>query len=349
MYCSLAFFAHDLGPFEHFQIFEQSLQKDVTLYVFSTARNRSEEKGLPYSKLSWEDFPPYSAYLCDIATPQSEISRIRKRAPDAYLYLYYDNLEQYVPGGYSKKFAELVEKKEIDGVVFANSRLMDLPLFSAPGKEISLEGKELLGLGYFPLEQAEAFSHHRDLFRHSLRENFCCTHQLSSEKERVFVYFGGNNREYLEHALPAFCKYLRENRASLKETTWIYQQHPGARNHNLDLVKIQPLIADPSLSFYLSRYDLSDVCSLADAAFYYQTSMAAQFALAGIPVAQIGHDTYPDILTRNALIPSITSSSTFERLLTSATPEVPPKDLLLRLLGADGLWKERLQFLVEKK
>ncbi len=50
---------------------------------------------------------------------------------------------------------------------------------------------------------------------------------------------------------------------------------------------------------------------MADAAFYYQTSMGPQFVLAGIPTVQIAHETYQDILVKNKLSPSVTDVEQF--------------------------------------
>ena len=38
-----------------------------------------------------------------------------------------------------------------------------------------------------------------------------------------------------------------------------------------------------------------------DAALYYQTSMAPQFSLLGLPTMQVGHEVYQDVLVKNKL------------------------------------------------
>ncbi len=91
--------------------------------------------------------------------------------------------------------------------------------------------------------------------------------------------------------------------------------------------------------------DINDPASqrlLADAVLYYQTSMAPQFALAGIPAIQVGHDTYPDILVRNNLAPSVSHK---EKLLEAvkACAKPPTNGKLLADLGISPHWLAHLK------
>ena len=79
----------------------------------------------------------------------------------------------------------------------------------------------------------------------------------------------------------------------------------------------------------------------ADYAIYYQTSLAAQFILAGIPTIQAGHNTYEDLLIRNHLCESVTTAEELQAALEKA--KVPNEQKLLEDLGVRSNWPELLE------
>ncbi len=69
--------------------------------------------------------------------------------------------------------------------------------------------------------------------------------------------------------------------------------------------------------------------------------MGPQFALAGIPIIQVGHNTYEDILVRNHLCPSATTSSEFVKAFLEVKPEAISEErqqLLFKGLGITSDW-----------
>jgi len=79
--------------------------------------------------------------------------------------------------------------------------------------------------------------------------------------------------------------------------------------------------------------------------------MGPQFILAGIPMVQVGHNTYEDILVKNNLCPSVTNSSAF--LSATAKIERTPqtkeqKEALFKSLGIRADWLNTFEQLIKK-
>ncbi|MCE2983470.1 MAG: hypothetical protein LW832_07885, partial [Parachlamydia sp.] len=83
---------------------------------------------------------------------------------------------------------------------------------------------------------------------------------------------------------------------------------------------------------------------VADAAFYYQTSMGPQFVLAGIPAVQIGHAVYNDVLVRSGLAKTATNREELEKALRSlGSEEIMDQCILREKLGISKNWRGNLQ------
>lgn len=94
----------------------------------------------------------------------------------------------------------------------------------------------------------------------------------------------------------------------------------------------------------LSDFSSDNAQVLADAAFYYQTSMGPQFALGGIPTVQIGHETFDDILVRNHIAPTVTNTEQLIQALEALDNMQPiPQQELLKSLGIKEGWAEALE------
>jgi len=163
------------------------------------------------------------------------------------------------------------------------------------------------------------------------------------------VYTGGANDVYYNKAFPHFITLLSElaksNNSPLRDTILILQQHSRAKTEgNLDAKLVNEFLSTQELpqgfSFIISDLPTTKSLAIADRVFYYQTSMAAQFIFAGIPVMQIGHNTYTDSVVR-AGFPSVTNSEQLTQVLSSKTSSANVQ-LLEKELGIDPNWKENL-------
>lgn len=126
----------------------------------------------------------------------------------------------------------------------------------------------------------------------------------------------------------------------------VIQQHPGAKITNQDREQVSLTLKEFGDKKGMPKIIVSDFSTdeaqvLADAACYYQTSMAAQFALAEIPTFQIGHEPYNDILIKNSYAPAITDAIQFVRQiedLQKGIVKLPPRNLILKSLGIREDW-----------
>lgn len=139
-----------------------------------------------------------------------------------------------------------------------------------------------------------------------------------------------------------------------KNTVIVIQQHPGAKGKNQDGQQVEAWLKMLEGQVNMPKIILSDFSSddaqvLADAAFYYQTSMGPQFALVGIPTVQIGHETYEDILVRNHLAPSVTTAKGLVEVIANLDQMgKTPKENLLTNLGIKENWLETLENAIQE-
>jgi hypothetical protein len=243
---------------------------------------------------------------------------------------YYDNPEPFVPGGYSSIAAEVM--KAAQGVLFANAKLADGPCQA--------------GIGYYPISQAMKLKERRVHEHDAMRAEFFKKNGIEEHGQKVIAYFGGNNDAYFNQAFPAFLDFLAHQQ-DLSEYIVVIQQHPGAKRENRDGLQVAAWLNEHAQKgkLVVSDFTSDDAQVLADAALYYQTSMGAQFALLDIPTIQVGHETYADILIRNQLAPSVTSSEglTCELRALSQSRQKPSQEVIFEGLGIRNDWLERLK------
>lgn len=264
------FFVSHPGPREHFREFVRVLEEKGYCAMIV-------ERG--------EDWRKADIIVTDIGDP-SIVGLHQEIGQERPHLAYYDNLEAFVPGGYSES-VEIVAK-EATGVIYANK------------------------IGYCPVDKAYKIRAKRGV-----------------NQRRTIVYFGGNNRVYFEEAFPAFCKMLEGIDRSKYRI--IHQQHPGAKGKGLDECALMER----------SNMSVEEAMVAADFAIYYQTSLAAQFALAGIPTIQAGHEVYEDVLVRNGLCETAHSAEELKRALENA--KVSDESQLLEELGYRSNWPELLE------
>jgi len=231
------------APRQHFEAFHQALQK------------RGVKSAL-FSLEQWKESPLDASIVIteggDLAFVQ--VHRALEREGVCH-YVYYDNPEPYVPGGYSEVIARVLKEK-IDGVLFANARLADQKIFQTPSEEIPLEAPRF-GIGYYPLDAAEKLLALRQK-KEKLRHCFFAKHNIEDHDQPLLVYLGGANQVYYEEAFPYFLKLL--SHPLLNDYTIVMQPHPR-----------DPFEGDGSL--VISSEPFLEALAMADALLYQSSAI----------------------------------------------------------------------------
>lgn len=363
----ICFIACHGGPADHFTTFAEHLVKNgyqVQIYATGPALKKFQDRQIkmitPFylENISEENRAMEIAKKCckasvvitdvghsfDIALQNA----LSKYASSTLRLAYYDNPEPYVPGGYSSIAAKVMLAAE--GVLFANTNLVEAPLYQTPSEEICLDSAKRIGLGYYPISQAEKIAKRRKSDREQLRTEFFSSHSLKDPK--VLVYIGGNNDEYFHQAFPAFLQFLTKatQLKDLSNFVVLLQQHPGAKERNLDANEVVKWLdkngKDPKAPrFFISEFNSDEAQVVADGLLYYQTSMGPQFVLAGIPTIQVGHKIYKDILVTNDLCSTATDANQLVSAISNLQPdkEIETTQTIKKGLGIRSDWADRLE------
>lgn len=363
------------GPADHFAMYAETLTKrgyDVQIHATGPALKKFQERGIEVK----------SSFSLDNITPEEEASlaqAIAKTCSTAAVIItdvghlfdvkiqkalsiqankiprlaYYDNSESFVPGGYSCTAEKVIKLAE--GVLFANETLATAKIFSASGQEINFGHKKRFGIGYYPVSQAEKIAEQRKSGHEIVRSQFLMKNGIEDNGQKVLVYFGGNNEEYFSKAFPAFLCLISKSsgKINLQNLIVVIQQHPGAKVKNQEGQQVEAWLKEFGAQPIMPKLIISDLSSdaaqvLADAALYYQTSMAPQFVLGGIPTIQIGHETYEDILVRNRIAPTVTDANKFVEVIKSLEEMgTRPQEDLLNSLGIKQDWPDRLEDIIK--
>jgi hypothetical protein len=358
---------------DHFATFSDELSKkgvSVQIYASGAALKRFTEKGIvvykPFAvdKITSVDEDALaveiakscsvaSVVLTDVGHPfAAKIHRaLSQHAAKVLHYAYYDNPEPFVPGGYSAVAAEVMLASQ--GILFANSNLANSPIFREAGKAIDLRHHRRFGIGYYPIAQADKIAQLRASKQVSMRKEIFAKHKLDDNGQKVVVYGGGNNEEYFNKAFPAFLNLLKEGmtQSNFKNLVVVIQQHPAAKTKNIDGKLVMDWLAQHGKSertphVIISDFNSDDAQVIADLVMYYQTSMGPQFVLAGIPTAQIGHETYEDVLVRNKLCPSITKTAELIAIIEAMEKQHKQqvqREVILKGLGIRADWLQVLE------
>ncbi len=366
---AVCFIACHGGPADHFSTFAEDLIKKgykVEIYATGPALKKFQDRHLeivkPFSleNISEEAAAVELAQKCGnakvIVTDVGHVfdvtlqKTLASHAPKALRLAYYDNPEPYVPGGYSSVAAKVMMAAQ--GVLFANGNLSKTPIYQAPTEEIPLALEKRMGIGYYPVNQAEKIAKRRAVDQAQIRAQLFAKHSLVDRGQKVLVYAGGNNDEYFSKALPAFLRFIEEasQLQDLSNVVVLLQQHPGAKEKNLDVNLVKQWMGQhiqggiPQI--LISEMSSDEAQVVADAMLYYQTSMGPQFVLAGIPTMQVGHNTYEDILVRNRLCPSVTDSVGFVNAFTHLQERVgvdSGHEAIYQGLGITSHWAKQLE------
>ena len=365
----VCFIACHGGPADHFSTFAETLEaKGYKVEIYATGpalekfRGRKTVTPFVLENKTEEEVARELAKKCSSAAviitdvghafdiPLQEA--LKTEAPNSLRCAYYDNPEPFVPGGYSSVAAKVMRAAQ--KVFFANGNLAKAPLYQAPGEEVNLAPEKKIGLGYYPLNQAEEIAKRRIGEQTQLRAHLFSKYSLPDQDQKVLVYAGGNNEEYFSKALPAFLQFLSEasQEQDLSHLVILLQQHPGAREKNVDgklvrewLERQGPEAKVPP--FFISALNSADAQVVADGMLYYQTSMGPQFVLAGIPtIIQVGHKTYEDILVRNGLCSTATDAGSLMHAFARLSKDAEAKsgsEAVMQGLGINPDWAKRLE------
>lgn len=365
------------GPADHFATYAEHLAKEgynVQICASGPALKKFQDRGIKVNlefsldKLSSDEEDKLAIMIAKTCSSASVVFtdvghafdiKIQKAlasyAEKTYRLAYYDNPELYVPGGYSLVAADVMLAAQ--GVVFANASLAKAILYKETGKAIVLGERKCIGLGYYPINQAEKIAKKRKEDQPLVRSQFLAKNGLNESEQKILVYFGGNNDEYFGKAFPAFLNILSKTseKTDLSNYVVVLQQHPGAKAKNVDGELMSAWLKDHSKKKGAPKVIVSDFSSddaqvLADAALYYQTSMGPQFVLSQIPVIQIGHEMYEDILVRNHLCASVSTPIHFIEVLDGlekARDDSRP-DVIFKSLGIRKDWFEVLKTTIKR-
>lgn len=364
------------GPADHFATFAENLPKveAIEIYASGPALKKLQERGVavtfPFSldKISPEDEDALAEQIAKACSKAKVVitdvghafdikvqKALARQATHVPRLAYYDNPEPYVPGGYSAVAAEVMQAAQ--GILFANSNLTQAPIFQAPNTVIDFGSREKVGIGYYPINQAEEIAKRRTEEKPMLRQALLQKNDIEDTGQKVLVYFGGNNEEYFSKALPAFLSLLEQGmeQSDFTNLVIVLQQHPGAKAKNTDRNLFEDWASKYRQTPQAPRIIISDSNSddaqtVADGALYYQTSMGPQFVLAGIPTIQVGHETYEDILVRNRLSPSVTSVDHLIEVIADLNQQKKEvqRDVILEGLGIKQDWLQTLETTLKK-
>lgn len=358
------------GPADHFANFSEALKKNHQLCVFASgpAIQKFQEKKIEiYHSFSLENEDETVQEItkkiaeiwhkkCFILTDLGNSfsgklhKALNEQIPNANHYAYYDNPEDYVSEQYSKSVEEV--NKYSCGLLFANANLADpqKTIYFLPGKEMTINHK--IGIGFYPMEKINLIKEKRQNKHHLVS-----LYLKDKNPKTIVTYFGAANDIYMQKALPAFLKILEETieKNDLSSYLIIYQQHPSAKKENIDGIYINQWLKKnegkkncPQILF--SPLTSDQALCIADETWYFQTSMSPQFALLGIPSIQIGV-SFDDILVKNQLAPSVTSSTHFLKTLKDEDRKKPLNALQIKLiqekLGLQVDWLQKLEECIE--
>ena len=284
-----------------------------------------------------------------------------KHAPSVKRILYIDNYESFVPGEYSSLLMENIKKAQ--EVWFANANFVSEPIFSAKNVEADIKDKERFGVGISPLSERAVLQLVEDRKKGEVRRDFLRANGIEDRGQKILIYLGGANAEYYEHAFPTFLRILD---GLDKETTVILQQHPRAvKEGNRDGMLFQAwkkVSDDKEKRAVVSVCPSDNAIAAADVISYYQTSAILLPLAAGIPMIQVGHETYFDAGVRNSLCTAvelqerradesqqeydISVQKAQQAFQSSVEAEMVTRisyDDLMRLVGVEKQWEDHLK------
>ena len=296
---------HHPGAATHFSEFAKVFEENAIPYELYTDHKDLDELAANSNH--------FSAVIVDIA-PQSEKVLELFQTLGKKTYVYYDNPEEFVPGGYSETANKI--RALADKTLFANANL-------------ATEERDI-GIGYSPV--LNDVLEIRKMRETSDRAAFLNAHGIKDTGQKIIVYFGGANETYYDQAFPHFLDLLKE--WDFSNTVLIHQQHPRALKEGNRDGNLLPQIV-------LSKVNNKEALAIANVALYYQTSMSPLFYFSGVPTFQVGHESYPDVLIRTGLCQSITKHSEISQILSPPQTTIDEQKISAEI-GYKENWRDIL-------
>ncbi|MDE3046497.1 MAG: hypothetical protein KGJ02_07625 [Verrucomicrobiota bacterium] len=340
------------GPADHFLAFSEVLKEEYEVHILAGGaglkklQERKVEKIESFSlenkeKAAAIEVAKKCAKAAVVITDVGDSFQyhlheaLKTHAPKAFRFSYYDNPELFVPGEYFEHATKVMGIAE--GVLFANAHHAEEHLPNLKR-----------GIGYYPLHQAERIALRRQSEQKALRTDLFKKLGLEEKGQTILMYAGGNSSVYFDRAFPAFLCFLTElaEVEDLSPFVFVLQQHPAAKGPNRDGRLIEQMKEGPNV--YLSPFNSEDAQVVADTMIYYQTSMAPQFVLAGIPTIQASHEVYEDLLVTNYLCPVATHSRALWQILSNPQTKKIDEQRVCEALGVKKDWPARLKGAIEE-
>ncbi len=377
---AICFFVCHQGAANHFAVFTEHLMRDgyeVHIFAAEPVIKPFQDRGIvatPFSikNLSDEEKSSLADELATLCSTASAVltdvgdlfemtfqKALKEKSPRVLRLAYRDNPEHYVPEPYLTIATKVM--LAADRVLFANANMAQEALYQdkEQKEEIPLPFENRIGLGYSPLAQAEKLALQRKESHETMQKQLL--DKYGAAGRRALVYFGGNNPDYFNKAFPAFLKILSqsiEKGENLSDLVIFLQQHPKAKEENLDRKQLEIWIeahrGDPHAPrLIISSEKTPDLEIAADAALFHQTSLTSSWALAGLPMMQIGDEPDQTIIVKAGLCPSVTDAAGFIEAIKGIKPKLvseEEKAAICARLGIREDWFATLkQALGEKK
>lgn len=282
---------------------------------------------------------------------------LRSRYPGIKRYIYYDNPNTYVAGGYSVKLGKIAHLA--DGVLFANAGLVQKDIYISLEPPIHLEASNRIPLGFYDEELCREIFHARRLVKSSVRSKLFDLLKIKDFNQKILIFFGNRNYPGIDSSLKNFLFFLDEvsARRNLAKYIILIQQHPTAAvkcGESEILEKWQGRQKNPPVLVRFSPLSKKEALTVADVALFNQTSLTMTFALADIPAVQVGPSATRDFLVEAKVIPTLTSVDQWQSLIVQNLNdwhrfEVNRALALLRLLPIEANPWERLLGMPQKR
>lgn len=332
------------GSAEHFAEFSKVCEERQIPHQVFAGQSVSSKFAIPVIEIEPSDLSTIQEAVSDATCVITDVASekwaelhlwLAKEHPEIRRICYYENPEPYVPGGYSETAAKVIESAQ--EVFFANKHL-------ACGVEppVDLSGKVTKGIGFYNRKNADQILH----LKKDPAQLLSLKNSVTDPNNKILVYIGGANKAYYEEAFPHFVGMLLTTLIHqpeiLENTTFLLQQHPRAKAEgNRDAMLLEQSLAQMELpngfQMLISPLSTVEVLAIADKVLYFQTSMAAEFAMAKVPlIAQVGHEPFPDVLMRAGYLHLESFAQLLHKNLYENLEQVEEQ------LGIDPNWRENL-------
>lgn len=327
------FIAFHPGAKQHLQAMQSACQEEGWECTFI-----DQKEGLEAADIATRCIGANSV-VAEVGDPfcKDILSELAEVDPSVKRIIYYDNPEEYVPGGYSKTYDAIANQK-VDAIFFANEHLAKLEK-RAPS----------YGVGYYLLEKVEDINKLQER-KSELKQQFFEAHALQGDYENILLYIGGANKVYYDSAFPHFLSILLSLGKDIKmqKTLVILQQHPRSGVEKLVYDDCEKVFKEKGIHLCLSTSPILEVAAFATTTLYYQTSLAPCLALAGIPLIQIGHESYEDCLVKSKMVPFIHTKEQLLSVLSQDQKNNYDPALILKNVGYNANWKKRFVSFLEE-